>query len=410
MSEHLIDADVRKKPDENEEMYVWRLGRCKDLGLIDMSWDELADVMNRELGMTDSPLAEASYRKPYQQARRFYEAGVFADSTDADYLSEIVSERHELEKERVRVRDERTELRRMIREQARKESFREQIARTIEECEVSRLERDDDRLEWHGDDSHKRELVVTFFDAHAGMRFEGASNSFDQIVLGRRISRYLDRVLEVARLHGASVAHVILSELVSGIIHPVIRIESNRNLIEQFVMIGDYVAEFLREMSESFRDVNVYMCPGNHSRLSPNKEEELRGENMDILMMPYLRAKLQNIDNVHIVMNDGADELIAEFEVLGKRVCALHGDKASMSDVTQRLTRYLGYIPDVIYMGHMHTNAMLTDGRTKVIQSGSFMGTGDEYTMNKMLNGRAEQTITVFDESGVVCNYDVGLE
>lgn len=405
----VVELDLKKHDDENDERYIWRLGRYKDSGLLDMSWDDLADVMNKELGTSDSPLAEASYRKPYQQAKRFYDAGVFSESADEGYLAEIRDERHELEKEKVKVRDERNELRRVLREQARKESFRDQIVRCIEECDVSHLDYDDSRVDRQWDVINGNDMIVTFFDVHAGMCFDGQFNSFNQDVLRERINRYLDKVLDIQCRHGSENAYVILSELVSGIIHPTIRIENNQNLIEQFVMIGDYVSDFLRVLSERFNNVHVYVCPGNHSRLFQNKEQELRGENMDILIMPYLRARLKDFYNVHIVDNVN-DELVAEFEVRGHRVCALHGDKATMQDVASKITRYLGYIPDIVYMGHMHTNAMLTDGTTKVIQGGSFVGTGDEYTMNRMLRGKPEQVVTIVGDDGIECNYDVKLD
>lgn len=401
--------DLHKKIEENDEQYIWRLGRYKDSGLLDMSWDDIADVMNRELGMEDSPLAEDSYRKPYRQAKRFYDAGVFSESSDEGYLAELREERHELEKEKVKVRDERNELRRILREQARKESFRDQIVKCIEECDVRHLDYDENKVDRQWNIIDGNDMIVTFFDVHAGMCFDNSFNSFNQDVLRERINIYIDKILDIQHRHGSENAYVILSELVSGIIHPTIRIENNQNLIEQFVMIGDYVSDFLKVMSERFNNVYVYMCPGNHSRLFQNKEQELRGENMDILMMPYLRAKLKEFYNIHIVDNVN-DELIAEFEVRRYKVCALHGDKATMQDATSRITRYLGYIPDILYMGHMHTNAMLTDGITKVIQGGSFVGTGDQYTMNKMLRGRPEQVVTIVSDDGIECNYDVKLD
>lgn len=65
---------------ENEEQFIWRLGQAKDNGLINMSWDEIADIVNRELGNEDRPLSEAAFRKPYSNAKKYFEAGVF-DST-----------------------------------------------------------------------------------------------------------------------------------------------------------------------------------------------------------------------------------------------------------------------------------------------------------------------------------------
>lgn len=400
--------DLHKKIEENDEQYIWRVGRYKDSGLLDMSWEDIADVMNRELGMEDSPLAEDSYRKPYRQAKRFYDAGVFSDSSDESYLSEIREERHELEKERVKVRDERNELRRVLREQARKESFREQIVRAVSECDVSPLGYDMSNVDRQWDIEDGNDLICTFFDVHAGLNVDGYFNKFNQDVLRDRIKRYLDKILEVQYRHGSENVYVILSELLSGNIHPTLRIENNQNLIEQFLMVTNYIAEFLSVLSCYFNNVYVCVCPGNHSRMNANKEESLRGENMDILAIPYLEAKMQNFENVHFGSND-VDSMIAMFEVRDKRVMALHGDRTSMSNVVEKLTMYVGVKPDIVYCGHMHTNAMVTSFDTKVIQAGCFSGSGDQFTSDKMLRGNPEQVISVITSDGLECNYDVRL-
>lgn len=66
---------------ENEEQYIWRIGQAKDAGEIDLSWEQIADLINKEL-YEDRPLSEAAFRKPYQSAKRFYEAGVFQSNTE----------------------------------------------------------------------------------------------------------------------------------------------------------------------------------------------------------------------------------------------------------------------------------------------------------------------------------------
>lgn len=64
---------------ENVEQYIWRLGQAKDSGELDMGWDDIADIVNKEIGNDGVPYTESTFRKPYQQAKRFYDAGVFAD-------------------------------------------------------------------------------------------------------------------------------------------------------------------------------------------------------------------------------------------------------------------------------------------------------------------------------------------
>lgn len=83
MNLHILES-------ENEEQFIWRLGQAKDSGELDMSWEEIATIINAELNNDDRPLSEAAFRKPYQQAKRFYEAGVFEkkESDDKDSVIE----------------------------------------------------------------------------------------------------------------------------------------------------------------------------------------------------------------------------------------------------------------------------------------------------------------------------------
>lgn len=394
--------DLKKQENENDEQFIWRICQYKDSGLLDVGWDEVADILNKELGLEDSPLTEATFRKPYQQAKRFYDAGVFNDDAEDAYLSELRFQKQELEKEKVKVRDERNELRRMLREEARKESYVDLIKRTISESVIEPLDYQPNNVTADGNN----DLIVTLFDIHAGMNVDNYFNTFNDGVLRERMHKYLDKIIEIQNRHQSENVCVIMSELLSGYIHPTIRIENNQNLIEQFVSVCEYISGFLAELSKHFITVNVFMAPGNHSRLTPNKDQSLRNENMDLLALPYLRAKLQNIDNV-LIHNNDIDCMIAMFRVHNQTIFAVHGDKTSMNNVADKLTAFIGFRPNLIYMGHMHTNAMTTFHDTKCIQAGSLMGGGDGYCLDHMLKNKPEQVVSVITDDGLECNYDV---
>ena len=83
-----------------------------------------------------------------------------------------------------------------------------------------------------------------------------------------------------------------------------------------------------------------------------------------------------------------------------------HGDKDSMNNVVNNFTQYYGVRPDMVYLGHLHTNGYHTENDTKVIQSGTIAGT-DSYAMSKRLRNKPEQTISVITEDGLSCIYDV---
>lgn len=223
-----------------------------------------------------------------------------------------------------------------------------------------------------------------------------------------RLNRYLDKIFEVQLRHGSENAFVILSELVSGIIHNELRIENNQNLIEQFLTVANYISEFLVEMSYRFNTVNVYVCPGNHSRISPKKEDSLKGENIDHLAIPFLQAKLQNFKNI-IFNENKIEESIAMFNVRNNIVMSSHGDKDTPNNVVQKFTLLFGMRPALVYLGHRHINGLTTVYNTKVIESGTLCGI-DNYALDLRLNSKPSQTISVITESGLDCLYDVKFD
>lgn len=395
---------LHKMENETEEQYLWRVGQLIDVGEFD-SWASVNDIVNKELGVDEDKWRdESTFRKRYQAAKKFYDAGVFRESTDEEYAKELEQKRQELAKQQVKTRDERTELNRLLREEARRESYKDQVLRSISEHDCKPLSYDYAK-KFQGSIHSDNDLIVSMTDIHAGIEIDNCFNKFNEEVLHDRLIHYLDRIFEVQLRHGSENVYVILSELCSGIIHPTLRIENNQNLIEQFLTVTDYLSQFLAELSYRFEKVEVYMVQGNHSRISPNKEESLRGENIDLLAIPYLRAKLQNFDNIGFHENK-TEETIAIFTVRDKVVMASHGDRDNPKTVVQKFTMFFGIKPNLVYLGHRHTNALSTVYDTKVIQSGCLSG-NDDYCMDKRLRNKPEQTISVVTKNGLDCVYDV---
>lgn len=395
-----------KRDDQNELQYIWRLCHSKDDGLIDMTWVELADVMNRNLREDGQYWSESAYRKKYQEAKAFYDE-VFSKQTSDDESSSLINERHELEKETVRVRDERNELRRLLREQARNESFIDQLVRMIKEHTTPEMDTGDIPVI---KDEGINAMLVPITDIHTGMNSDNYWNYFDDDVLEARLSDYLTKVVEIGKRHNVSYVHVVISELISGYIHPTLRIESNKDVIEQFLTIMDYLTQFLIKLNKEFPHIYVYCVPGNHSRMTPNKKESVEHENIDILAIPMLSARLQNYHGIEFATKDNEiDSSIIKFWVNDRLVLAVHGDKDNPDNMVEKLTMMVGIQPDIILCGHRHTNGVKTVYDTKIIQSGSLSGT-DQYCVDHRLKNRPEQFVAVVGSDGVDCLYDVKFD
>lgn len=397
--------DIKKTPDETALAYIWRVGCAKDSGLIDSTWSELAKILNEEL---EENITESAYRKKYAIMKKAHDE-IFSKSVSNELESEkhLIELRHELEKERVKVRDERNELRRILREKAREESFAEQINRIISEYDYAPIPDDREVITYFSPGNS--DLLIPMMDLHYGIDIDNYFNQYNDGMFVKRKQKYLHNIRKISELHHSQNAYVVLSELISGAIHNTLRIESNQNVIEQFLNICNHLTFFLIELSKMFENVNVYVAPGNHSRLFQNKDDVRKGENMDHLAIPFLSAKLQNYDNIHFFENRCVDESVAIMDIRGKQVIAVHGDKDSPDTVVRSLAEFAGIIPDIVLMGHRHLNKFEDkNGKSVIIQTGCFSGI-DNYCLDKRLMGKPSQMVTVINDHGVKCLYPVIL-
>lgn len=401
----MSNISLEKQPNENEEQFIWRLGQAKDSGILDLDWNEIADIINKAWRQDEAEYkSEAAYRKCYQYAKRFYEANVFKQYSDEDtYIKQLRDAKFELRKEKQKMFDERTELNRKLREQARRESFIDLVTDKISNVAPLELNYHEKAIKESDND-----LICHITDLHAGININHWYNTFNTDVLQERLTNYLDQLFEIQKRHNSENCYIVIGEIVSGLIHETLRIENNENVIQQFIIVSSLLSGMISEIAKNFNEVYIYITPGNHSRVIANKEHSLRGENFDILLPHYLKASLQNYHNVNIIDNL-KDCDVALFEVRGNKVAACHGDKDEVSSVVQKFTMVFGVKPDIVLMGHRHTNALTTVYDTKVIQSGCVSGS-DNYCLDKRLKNRPEQTVSVINDDGLVCLYDIKVD
>ena len=157
---------------ENEEQFLWRLGQAKDNGLIDLDWSEIAEIVNKEFRSDESEFrTEAAYRKPYQQAKRFYEANVFSKYNEDTYIEELRNAKHDVRIEKQKLFDERTALTRILREQGRMESMYDIVKRAIDEYQPIRFNYSPVQIEDSDND-----LIIHLTDVHCGVSIDSPMN------------------------------------------------------------------------------------------------------------------------------------------------------------------------------------------------------------------------------------------
>ena len=398
-----IITDFTKLENENYHSYIWRMDELVQSGKY-QNWKEITPLVNKEL-FGDDELQyrdESAFRKAVKYARDFYEAGVFGVNED-EYFKKLRVEKQELQKAKQKLSDERVEFNRQIRQEARKESYVDMVKRII--CEDTEPMNVNVHYTLF---NSKTDLLCHLTDIHTGIEINTWKNVFNEDILKQRIEKYTSDILDIRGLHQSQNCYLVIGEILSGLIHNNLRLQNNMDLMEQFKYISELISAMLVKMANNFNHVYVYTTPGNHSRISPKKEDSLDGENMDVLLPFYLKARLQNVENVSICDNTIEPE-IAMFNIRGNNVFSSHGHKDSPANVVQNFTMMFGIKPDIVLLGHRHTNGLTTVYDTKVIESGCVSG-NDQYAISIRKTNRPEQTVSVVGENGLICLYDIQVD
>lgn len=370
----------------------------------DYDWSELKDKYNVKcnpdtIRKGSSTIFGGKFRTEYLKSKMTSEN----DNNSGDINPELDAKIQEMRKEKIKLSDARVEYNRLIRQEARKESYLDMVRKIISE-EVTPM-----NIPIHYNlFNSSTDLLCHFTDIHTGIEIHNWKNNFDQGELKKRIEKYTSDILDIRGLHGSENCYLVIGEILSGLIHNNLRLQNNMDLIEQFKYISELISAMLYRMANHFNHIYVYVTPGNHSRVSPKKEDSLDGENFDILLPFYLKARMQNINNITICDNTVEPE-IAMFNIRGNTVFAAHGHKDSPANVVQNFTLMFGIKPDIVLLGHRHLNGLSTVYDTKIIESGSVSGTDNYATSIRKVN-KPEQTVSVIGDNGLICLYDIQLD
>lgn len=399
--------DILVKIDgETEEECLWRIGSAKKDAMLDATWVEIADWMNANWRDSEEEYyCESAYRKrfkAYSDAKTMFTK---QEATSDGMADELAAKLREIEKAKIKLRDERTDYQKSLREDARRESFVELVERAFA-ANVSPFSYKQSPIVDSNED-----MVVCLSDLHAGIEVNNWWNAYDTSILKTRLHKYLDEIRDIQALHKCKVCNVVLGgDQVSGLIHTNLRLQNNENVIEQLKVAVAYIGEFIYVLQDWFENINVYSVAGNHSRLNPNKDDNLKGEELDEMIPFCLQLQFANNANVNIC-DTRIDNTISSFKTRGNKLFYIvHGDRDTPSTVVKNLTLMSGTKPDGIIMGHRHHNSLDSEHNVKIIQCGCVVGT-DDYCVDKRITGRPEQCVFITSENRTIkCLYDIGLD
>ena len=397
-------VNIKPLEGQSELSFLWQIGQAKDGGTYDGTWDDIAYLMNFYYRNDESEYRTSSaYRKPYEQAKKFYESGVFNKFSEDEYLNKLNATKREAEREKVKLRDERRAWNKQNYADARAEDILDKLSDSL--VSIGKIEFANHQVNNFTSDN---DMIVLLSDLHIGAAFDNQFGKFNSDIAYDRMSELLDRTIELQKIHNSENCYVLsLGDQISGIIHKTIQVTNRENIVEQVKLATEFIANFCYELTKHFNNVNFISVSGNHSRLTSNKENAIHDDRLDDLISWAVALSLYNVDNFHVVDNN-VDTSIAIFDIRGKSYVATHGDYDGFNkgDV-QRLVSMIRQFPEAWFTGHMHTIAIDEVNEIKMIRGGSIAGSGDDYTIEKRLSGKPSQLICVVNEKGIMAYYPI---
>ncbi len=401
--------NLNRLEDENEEQFIFRLGQAKDAGILDMSWEDISNIVNKQFRNDESEYrSEAAYRKPYQQAKRYFEANVFKTYKDEDsYFKELQFQKRELEKERKKLHTEKIEYNKWLREDARDELITEKICEAIATLPPLKIP------EYIKPVDSSKTALLCFADCHYGVEFiikdffGNIINEYSPEIFEKRMWDLFNQIVTIVKKE--KINELNIWELGDGI-DGLLRLTSQLmrlkyGVIDSAIRYGDFLGQWLNKLSEYVRINFQMVMDSNHNqlRLCGAPKNAFTDENMSKVILLALKMRLLNNPNIMIIENPTGLNFgyLSEYPILG-----IHGEVKKLGEALDDYSRAYGTPISYIIGAHVHHVVEKETGiNSEAISIRSMIGV-DPYGMSLLATSNAGASLFEFEKDrGLICEY-----
>ena len=392
---------------ETDFEYYKRLGLLKLNRETDLEWDDLALLVQRDESGTH-------YRKKMygvKEAVEYYEEKINdivnsrLEEVEDSRLKEIEEKIFTMEKEKIKLRDQRNDLNLIKRKIARMEHFEEIIRGEMDKLSKAKpliIERE---LPINNS-SVTGACVIS--DIHVGCDVDNVLDVYNPNICRLKMNYFIDKTIEYAKFHNVDKLFVLIcGDEISGLIHEINRYSSRLDIVEQIAFVSELLSESIHKLSKSFK-CEVGMVQGNHSRIVADKSKSLTSESFTLLIKRFVKKKIEKNKNVSFIENKDRDEEQLLFKIRNHTVFMSHGNQDGDSKLDRTIEMFEEEKIDFIIRGHFHSPSQFEKNNTTIITNGCFAG--EQYSKNARLYSPSVQKFLIFDDDGLRCSYDINLD
>ena len=406
-------VNLKKEDNENTNEYIWRMCDYKDKGLLDLNWEQVGELINKELFGSDEELYRTSsaYRKPYQYAKDFYD-DVFKKrmySYDNEAIKTMDDLKRDIQKERIKLNTTRVEYNKWLRENARDELIVEEICKSI--SNLSPLE----KPAYIQNKYSTKEYCLVFGDEHYGTEFEltdllgNIINSYSPEIFEKRMWDLFYQVIDIIKKEDINTLNVYsMGDFSDGCLRVSQLMKLRYGVIDGTIKYANFISNWLNELTKYVR-IRFQMTDGNHTelRMLGQPKGTFVEDNMGKIVKEFIKIRLEDNNNFTFIENPTG---YIYDNLAGNIILGIHGETRSLEKTLKDLSAIYNTQIKYLFAGHLHHSKLEEIGiNSEVINIPSIIGV-DPYALSLNKASNASAKLFIFEEGkGRTCEYTFKL-
>ena len=381
--------------DESYEDFLLRI--CENKELIG-TWSDVAGILNSEL---ESNYTESKYRKDYYRLKNKDFRNLETD--------EINIKIRELEKQRIKLKTEKIEYNKWLREETRDEMIKDEIVSAINNLKPLKVP------DYIKPEFNNKSYLLAFGDCHYGIEFElkdlfgSTINKYSPDIFKERMWDLLNQLIYLIEKENIKTLEVWeMGDSLQGILRINSQLMKLRyGIIESSILYADFLSEWLNKLSEYVYIRFQMVEDSNHNqlRILNTPKNSFPEENMSKVILTFIKERLKDNPNIKIIENPTGMNytMVGCYNILG-----IHGEVKDLDKAIDEFSRIYQCHIDYICAGHLHHMVTKETGRnSEALNIRSIVGI-DPYGLSLRKTSNAGASLFVFDNVfGKVCDYSL---
>ena len=318
-----------------------------------------------------------------------------------DLVKQIKDKKEELEKEKIKIRQEKIELNEKYRYLARSEIFEERILEAIGKLEPLNFSISNNinipKVEKTG--------LLCISDFHAGSEYE-IKGIYDEILNKYNFKIMQDRMWYLLKqIKNDDIVYdnlviAICGDLFENILRPSSLLKLREPVLDTVINFSEFMANWIIEVQKQFLiPGNIVTVGGNHdNQRLLNSKPMFENENLTKLFVHILQLRLKDCKDIYI---DNYTD-VALKTIRKTNVMFIHGEDKDLKDTMEYFEHLYNISVDEIIAGHLHNPESKSVGMNEVgdrtvTRVGSICGI-DPYAKKIRVGSRPSAYFALYDE------------